>query len=82
MSGDIEGAMTYDRQNNKWIFAFEATGADLNISIDGDAFQYDVLTQCDDALAVANTIGFSGSSSNLEFGQNKHSFPVSVSQAG
>lgn len=82
ITGDVEGAMTYDRKQNKWTYTYNAGAAgNININIVGTGKQYNVSTGTDDALAIDTPISFGGSAASLEFGANDV-ISVEIAQAG
>ena len=82
ISGDLEGEMTYDRPNNRWIYIFSTDKSGLSVTIKGTGKEYNTLTACDDELAEDKNVGFSGDSQNLEFGENALEIYVQVTESG
>lgn len=82
IGGDLTGAMTYDRKQNKWTYVFEAEAKTYNITLSGSGKLYDVNTGTDDAAAIDKNVGFGGSATALTFGESATSVAVSVSSAG
>jgi CheY-specific phosphatase CheX len=82
VSGDIEGEMTYDRPNNKWILVFDATSSSINITVSGNGKLYNPTTRDDDAAAIDKPVGFTQNSETLEFGEQASTLSINVPSAG
>lgn len=83
VSGDIEGAMTFDRPNVKWTLPFKATKAgNFTVKISGTGKQYDYATGTDDAAAKDTPAGFAVNGETLTFGQQAGDISINVPEAG
>lgn len=83
VSGDIEGEMTFDRPNVKWIMTFNAAQAgNITLHAAGTGKQYDYSTGADDALAIDTPVGFTQNGETLAFGQQAGDITVHVPAAG
>lgn len=82
LSGDLSGAMTFDRKANKWTYTFNAEAKTYNIGIAGPAKLYNAATGTDDAAALDKNAAFGGTASNLTFGETGSSIALTVASAG
>lgn len=83
VSGDVNGDMTYDRKENKWLLSFEATQAgNINIQIAGTGKQYNIQTGTDDAAAIDTPVAFGQENGKLTFGATASTITVQVASAG
>lgn len=83
VSGDIEGEMTFDRPNNKWYMAFEASSAgSLKIKLQGDAKLYNLSTGDGDDTAIDTSIAFEQENGNIVLAQQAGEITVTVTEAG
>lgn len=82
LGGDISGEMTYDRPNNKWVYAFDASSSSVNITISGKGSQYNYATSTDDAAAIPVDVAFAGNPASLDFTDTPASFTVTVPATG
>ncbi len=83
VTGSIEGEMTFDRQNDKWMYTFEAqsTGS-ITVNISGIGKQYDYATGTDDDAAISTPVAFYQSGNEIVYGQAGGSISVNVPQTG
>jgi hypothetical protein len=85
ISGDIEAAMTFDKQAVKWYASFTTTADNAIIKVTGEnAKLYNVSTSTDDAAAITKSIGFiPNSDSTISFEWNSGSATnITISKAG
>ncbi|MCC8175573.1 MAG: DUF5114 domain-containing protein [Bacteroidales bacterium] len=79
VSGDITGAMEYDRKSNVWTLTFNNTSTgSKTIKIEGNAVQYNTTTGTDNSAAIATQVSFSGSADGLTFAQSAASGSITV----
>lgn len=82
ISGDLEGAMEYDRRNNVWSYTFTGEAKTYNVKISGLGNQYNS-TGGDGAPAESDIpVGFGGSADALTFGSTASTVSFDVPAAG
>lgn len=83
VSGDLTGAMTFDRPSRQWRLNFTATQVGtLSIALSGAGKLYNHATSTDDDAAIDTPVAFGGSSNQLTFGQTAQTIAVEVTQTG
>lgn len=81
VSGDVTGAMTYNRDANSWTYSYSAASAGtINIQVSGKGEQYDINTG--DASSTPATFGFTQSGDAVEFGETAGTISLEVPAAG
>lgn len=78
VSGDLQGDMTYDRQNNQWTLHVSGNGGNANLSINGTGVLYNATTGTDDTAAQTTEVGFGGDASALTFNPSGAGSPITV----
>ena len=83
VSGGVQGTMTFDRPNVKWVLPFTATQAGaLKVKVSGIGKQYDFATGTDDAKAKDTPVAFAPSGENITFGTSAADITLNVAAAG
>lgn len=83
ISGDLQGEMTFDRPNVRWIYAFNATEAKtLNIQLKSTGKQYDYSTGTDATKAQDTPFAFVQNGNQLAIADQPQNIQVTVSGAG
>ena len=81
VSGDVTGAMTYNRDANSWTYSYSAASAGtINIQVSGKGEQYDINTG--DASSTPATFGFTQNGDAVEFGETTGTISLEVPTAG
>ena len=83
VSGDIQGEMTFDRPNVRWIYTFTASEAKTyNIKLQTVGKQYDASTKTDATLAQDTPLAFVQNGSETAIGNTAQNISVEVKAAG
>jgi hypothetical protein len=82
LSGDIEGEMTFDRPNMKWMATFHAASTTITFNVSGTGKLYNNTTGTDDAAAVDTPVAFAQSGEAITFTDQSGDITVTVPQTG
>ncbi len=83
ISGDVNGEMTYNRTENKWVYIFNSTKAgNITFKITGTGKQYNITTGTDDAAAIDTKVGFGQKGSEIIYGEQATDITVNVPSTG
>lgn len=82
LSGDLEGEMTFDRPNVKWMATFTTTSTSVTVNISGTGKLYNYTTGTDDAAAIETPVAFAQSGEKLSLTEQAGNITVTVPAAG
>ena len=79
ISGDIQGDMSFDVENNRWIFNYTSDAAkDINISLNGTSRIFNATTGS--VEGTSDTFGFANSGDGLVFGKTSDNITLHVEE--
>jgi hypothetical protein len=82
LSGDLEGEMTFDRPNVKWMATFTTSSTSVTVNISGTGKLYNYTTGTDDAAAIDTPVAFAQSGEKLSLTEQAGNITVTVPAAG
>ena len=82
VTGDISGAMVYDRASNRWALPCTVSSSTLTVQISGTGKQYNTTTGTDDAAAVSTPVAFGMENGAIVFGSTASDITLSTTVTG
>lgn len=82
LTGDINGEMAFDRKANRWTYTFNAEAKTYNFSIAGNGSLYDHNGGDGAPSQTGVSVGFSGQSDALVFGNTASPVSLNIAAAG